>query len=171
MTALILDYKDIERALEGINPHLQVSPKSLAALARKRGMTKDDVLQEYALWRIQGTHAKSRLAKRINYQRVNNKMSIDTSPDPEIREFIVRIPAPVYQEDKTYDRVLRALRYWIRTNVLTKAQAEAIFFHDVEGWMFTDIAKLCGVHPGTVQYHYQNGIKRLRELYQDIQVG
>ena len=69
--------------------------------------------------------------------------------------------------DTTYEIVYKALAYWIKERILTRAQAEAIYLCAVESFSFREIAQMVGCHHTTVQYHYDIAVSRLRERYAD----
>ena len=73
----------------------------------------------------------------------------------------------VWKEDSTYEKVIRALAYWIEKRILTAAQAEAIYLHAVELFTFEEIAEMTDLSRKTAYYHYDTGIKKLRKRYVD----
>ena len=69
--------------------------------------------------------------------------------------------------DTTYELVYKALAYWIKERILTRAQAEAIYLCAVESFSFCEVAELVECDRSTVRYHYDVAVSRLRERYAD----
>lgn len=70
--------------------------------------------------------------------------------------------------DETYEKVIHALRYWVREEILTAKEADSIYFHAVEMFSYSEIAEITGWHLTTARANYNKGIAKLQALYGDM---
>jgi DNA-directed RNA polymerase specialized sigma24 family protein len=126
----------------------------------------EDAQQEVELARRMGLSPRQ-LQRRLEYigsHRMRHELSLDVvygednAENTQLNYLVVRD-----DKDTTYEKVLKALAYWMQKKTLTAAQAEAILMMDVDQVSLTHVAEIYHMSHATVKYHHDRGILRLRE--------
>ena len=141
-----------------------INESVLNSWKRRFRVESDDAKQEGALAKLEGLtkpQLRQRM-KRVGRHDLYRTYSIDFAYDDHT---LLDYLTSQEETDSTYDRVLQAFGYWINDQTLTLAQAEAILMHDVDLISIEHIAEIYGMHRTSVAYHYERGIRRLRERY------
>lgn len=144
---------------------MSVSESAVLRWIRAYHVDPDDATQELHLWHLTGQQwAPSTLRRRIIEQTCARRRSLDAPITPgEPDAFGDALPAPMPSRDDSTERVWRALRYWMRTGVLTRTQAAVLWLHVCEGHSLPSIAQLAGgYHHTTVLHHYRQALERVR---------
>ena len=143
-------------------------PESAALYwARRYHADADDARQEYWLWLHEGAHSKLELRSRIAAQGIGILMYRGSIYRRRLMPIVDNWDAA--DESQTPDNTDicdRAVAYWVRNGILSRAAAEGIYRHYVEGWTAKDIAALYDMTKRQVDGHIFRGIAKLRAVYE-----
>lgn len=102
------------------------------------------------------------------YKRFGHRFSIRSldAPLPDGVGVVLDILIPVRPEiDRTEARVLKALKYWVKSGVLTNAEAGCLHGSLVQNMSYTQMAEATGVSRWTVADTYGRALEKLRNRY------